>query len=144
MGTPRPAPPHPRWIHRPARSCLAAALLLIVGCAGTEVRSRPFEGPQITLDEVRERHVVVVQTPSPGWDVDFDRSRRRLGGHDAFITLRRPDPRFLQPQVIVEKRVLTDVPAGEDIRVLAREVDHDARDPGKSYAPVPTVDADTP
>lgn len=83
--------------------------------------TEPYRGPAITLDSTGPRHLIVVEAPSPGWRVSFD----ELGesGQDVYITITRPDPALLYPQVIVEQRMDSTVPTGQPVRVMARVVE---------------------
>lgn len=117
---------------------LLGAILGTGGCRSTRPRiaEGQFQGPTIAAGLGESLHVLTVLSPSPGWRVQADRSVRTRDGHDVYITLRRPDPQFLYPQVIVEQNLLTDVRTDSAIRVLARVLDHDHRDPKAPYRPV--------
>lgn len=86
----------------------------------------PYRGPTIALDSTGPRHLVLIHSPSPGWTVSIDQVRpdRR----DVYITLMRPDPRYLYPQMIVEQTLDSTLPASKPARVLARVLDFGATD----------------
>ena len=106
---------------------LAFALCLLSGgCrSGIETSGAAFGGPPLQIAEADEWQVVRAQAPSPGWKIDFEHSRPGPAGLEVFITMRRPDPRFVYPQVVVEQVVATDVRIDEPITVFARIVEHD-------------------
>ncbi|MDX2131448.1 MAG: hypothetical protein SFY69_05295 [Planctomycetota bacterium] len=92
-----------------------------------------FSGPSVQVNSQERHHVIVVEAPSPGWEATLTRVLPGPGHREAYLTLRRPFPGALYPQVIVTQRVLTGVPTKEALRVYARIVDHDA--PARSDEP---------
>jgi hypothetical protein len=117
---------------------IAALLLALIGCQSRpslpETTSDPYRGPTLTLDASKPEYDVVVQAPTPGWVVSLDRVAEQYRHHAVFISLRRPNPGFLYPQVVVEQRVATTVPTTGAIRVYARILDPDDRSSSRPYS----------
>lgn len=61
-----------------------------------------------------------MQAPHAGWSFEFDKDDRTPSGYRVFVSVREPDPSFLYPQVIVEKTLLTQIPAESSIEIYAR------------------------
>jgi hypothetical protein len=115
---------------------LLAAAPALPGCgSGPEIGGSVYRGPSLSVDSSGDRHVVVAQAPSPGWDASIDHRRRAVDETRVFVTLRRPNPAAVYPQVIVEQRLKTGVRTSEPIGVYARELDFGTED-GKPYQPV--------
>ncbi len=134
----------PRFIH----ALVPAALL--VGCAsGPSIdASTPYQGPGLRVDSQPKVHHLVFTAPSPGWGVVIDRTTETPGGERVFATIRRPNPRFIYPQVVVEQRIATSVAREHPIEVFVRELEFDAEGSG-AYSPlapagVPADAAPTP
>ncbi|QOI99289.1 MAG: protease complex subunit PrcB family protein [Phycisphaeraceae bacterium] len=108
----------------------------MVSCAGggePYAGEDVYAGPPVSLESSRGVWVVVVQSPTGGWSVAVDRvteSRRRK---DVFVTLRRPDPRFMNTQAVIEQRVATPVRSDEPVRVCVRVLDHDEDPDSRAY-----------
>lgn len=118
--------------------CVLAGALgaaLMSGCwGGGGIRDdQTTDWPPMRVSEAEDRKVVVVEAPSPGWTIEFDRSEKVSGAHRVLLTMRRPDPAFFYPQTIVEQSVITDVRAGTPVRVYRRLADHDERSPEGAY-----------
>ena len=94
--------------------------------------------PPMRLSQAEGRVVVVVEAPSPGWTIEFDKSEKISGGYRVLLTVRRPDPAFFYPQRTVEQNVITDVRAGTSVRVYRRLAEHDERKPEGAYVLVRT------
>lgn len=106
------------------------------GCSSApeppRITERGYSGPAVGLavgtppqrfpgsPEIPGPHVVVVQAPSPGWEVRLDQVRDNFQRRDVFITLTEPNPATMQPQVIVEQRVDTGVPSNTPVSVYVR------------------------
>lgn len=117
-----------RALRPPLATALAAALATLTGCGGRVTTStEPFQGPAMRMTEVGGLKVVEVQSPSPGWRVAFNRSRPALNTREVMVTLHRPDPQFVYPQVIVDQNIVTDVPAGTPTTLFARILPHNDR-----------------
>jgi hypothetical protein len=104
---------------------LIALIAPIAGCwSGSHIaRDRLFQGPAMRLTNLDDDHVVVVQSPSPGWSAQIDRVERELNHADVFVTLRRPDPGIIYTQAVVEQHLLTNVELDRPVAVYARTVD---------------------
>jgi hypothetical protein len=123
---------------RPA-AALAAILLVQIGCQSRpslpDTTSDPYRGPGLTLDTSKPEYDIVVQAPTPGWVISLDRVAEQYRHHAVFVSLRRPNPGFLYPQVIVEQRVATTVPTSRTIKVYARILDPDDTRSSRPYSP---------
>ncbi|MFI4898752.1 MAG: hypothetical protein ACIARR_13125 [Phycisphaerales bacterium JB059] len=117
---------------------LGAMALAMGGCwGGGGIRDNErADWPPMRLTQAEGKQVVVVQAPSPGWSVEFDRSEKMSGGRRVLLTVRRPDPAFFYPQTVVEQNIITDVRAETDVRVYRRLADHDERKPDAPYVRV--------
>lgn len=125
-------------------SMLAAALSLTLGAAflgGCASPVRPpertsdaYQGPAITIDSSGSEHIVVVQAPTGGWDIRLDRLLDGPGYTEAFVTLRMPNPLFVNAQVMVTHRLASKIATTVPCRVLARVKSHDDEDPDTAYA----------
>jgi len=89
-----------------------------------------YTGPPLDLKVVAGEHVVVLTAPTAGWTFSLDEIRPRMGGTNAFVTIRRPNPAYLVTQAQVEQNLGTGVSTAESIDVYARLLDYD--DKGKS------------
>ena len=120
----------------------ALTLTLLGGCwGGGGIRDdRTTDWPPMRISQAEDRRVVVVEAPSPGWTIEFDRSEKVSGAFRVLLTVRRPDPAFYYPQTIVEQNVITDVRADSPVRVYRRLADHNERKPGGAYVLVELAD----
>lgn len=97
----------------------------------------------VTLEQMNDRHVVVVRAPTGGWTLSIDKSERTPEGERVYLTARRPDPAFYQTQAIADLHALTEVPATMPIELVSRVLDHDADPKHRVYArttPVASLD----
>lgn len=126
---------------RAAAPILPILLAAGLGACNTPPGSRPFHpaisdqaynGPAITIaSNTGPRHLIILTAPSPGWTFTFD----QLGppGDQVYITIRRPDPRLLYPQVIVEQKMDSTVPIANPTQVYARVLDFDEKAGPQTY-----------
>ena len=87
----------------------------------------------MALDASGPQHVVVIEAPTPGWVATLDRVAEQFRHNAVFLTLRRPNPGFLYPQVIVEQRVATTAPSGAPVKVYARVLAPEKKDSSAPY-----------
>ncbi len=118
---------------------VVAAAVLLGGCwsSPTVLEDAAFSGPPVAQSVAEGRHLLVVESPTPGWKVTIDRTDPRLDEDLVFMTIQRPDPGALYAQVVVEQRMLTDVPETRPIRVYARVIDFAQRKNLPPYRPLP-------
>lgn len=129
-------------IRRTAILALALAAgtvpFLEIGCGSQKalpnVLNSPYSGPGVTLESTRGSYVVVVQSPTPGWEPTLDRVADQYRHKAVFITLRKPNPAFFYPQVIVQQQVGTSVPSTETVKVYIRVLNFDERATDQPYA----------
>lgn len=108
---------------------------------GPDMGERMKNAPPIRIDDSEEVHLLVMQAPNPGWSYWIDRDERTRNGKRVFVTIRRPDPTMLYPQVIVEKNLRTKVRTEIPIELSGRIVDFGESTRGRGYAPIHPVDA---
>ena len=127
---------------------LIACVLLLGGCrlihksnSSQEMAVELEQAPPITAQTLGDRHMLVMRAPNPGWSLRLDRDQRGKDEWIVFITIRRPDPAFMYPQRIVDKRLLTEVEISDPIRVIARLLDHNENGTNDDYAPLTLVDS---
>ncbi len=107
-----------------------------------EVMAQRLEhAPPIALGSLDNRHMLIMQAPNPGWSYGIDRDEREKDGWVLYITIRKPDPAFMYPQHIVEKRLLSDVDTDQPVRVMARLLDHAEKGTKHDYAPLTLSDS---
>ncbi|MCC5786843.1 MAG: hypothetical protein JJU33_09100 [Phycisphaerales bacterium] len=119
---------------------LAGALLsgaFLAGChSGPEIAdSDPYRGPDLRVDSSRDQHQIVMTAPTGGWTITRELARQDASGFEVFVTITRPNPRFVQTQAITEQRLATGVSSREAMTVYAREVEFD-ESPAGPYARV--------
>lgn len=106
-----------------------AACVFLIGCWSTrglpEPSQEPFSGPPLTIDSSGPEHVLVAHLPNPGFRFTLDATRERFNRRDVFVTLRRPNPTVLYPQIVVDQRLSTTVKPETPITVYARLVEFD-------------------
>ncbi len=117
---------------------LALVATLLGGCASPvrppERTSDAYQGPAISIDSSGSEHVIVVQAPTAGWDIRLDRLLDGPGYTEVFVTLRMPNPLFVNAQVMVTHRLASNVATTVNCRVLARVKAHDDEDPDTAYS----------
>lgn len=102
------------------------------------------KAPPVRLDALDGRRMLVMQAPNPGWTIALDRDERGKDTWIVYITMKRPNPAFMYPQRIVEKRLLTEVETTQPIKIMARLLDHDQNGTKDQYAPLTPVDSFAP
>ncbi len=111
---------------------------------GEVMARRLADAPPVKGEILEERHLLVMQAPNPGWVIELDRDTRDRDGWVVYITIREPDPGFMYPQRIIEKRLLTEVEANQSMRVMARLLTHTEKGEQDDYAPLTLVDQFAP
>ncbi|MCA9287301.1 MAG: hypothetical protein KDA05_01880 [Phycisphaerales bacterium] len=109
----------------------AALLFALPACSSglpVTTRERAFAGPTITIDSTGPKHTVIVTAPTAGYLVSLDDVRDRMGGREALISVRPPDPRFVVAQVLTTHRLGTDVASTTPLDVFARVLPRDSRE----------------
>lgn len=105
-----------------------------------EIAHRLDNAPPIRVDDSESVHILVMRAPNPGWSFKVDRDERTSDGERVYVTIRRPDPSMLYPQVIVEKNLRTRVRTQTPIEIHARLLAFDESFSG-GYAPIRSVDS---
>ena len=96
--------------------------------------------PPIKVELLNDAHLLIMQAPHSGWGFRIDRDERIAGGTRIFVSVRRPDPTFLYPQAIVEKKLLSDVSSDIHIEIFARVLDNDEKIRAQGYGQIAPVD----
>lgn len=113
------------------RRLTPAVFIGMVAALPTGCGSRPgpvvregeaYRGPGVRVEAVGSQYVLVVTTPTAGWEVTFDQSREALGTTEVYVTAREPNPAYMHAQAEVAQRVGTGVAAGGPLRALVRVV----------------------
>jgi hypothetical protein len=108
---------------------ISAAPILEIGCAShpplPDVTPGPYAGPPLGLDASGDDYVIVVRPPTPGWVITLDREAEQYRHQAIFVTLRRPNPAFLYPQLQVEQRIATPLPPTVAVKIYARVLPFD-------------------
>jgi len=122
---------------------IASASVMLGGCRvikknkdASAMVERLENAPPVRLEALGKHHMLVMQAPHPGWSYRLDRDERDRDGWVVYITIRKPDPAFMYPQRIVDKRLLTEVEADQPIRVMARMLEHNEKGNKDQYAPL--------
>jgi|GEM_PF-3573183 len=126
----------------------AMACLLAGGCS-SQIRFNPNaspETPALSIDTSDGVIDVRMEAPHPGWTIASEGSKRSGDGPRVLVTITRPDPGLLYPQVIATKSVRTNQAPVPGSRVWVRLLDHDQRPPAHhvAYAPTDLVIPDEP
>ena len=100
-------------------------------------------GHPISIDASAWVYILKAELPNPGWSFELDRVRDDAGVHEAFVSVREPDPSKVFVQQIVTKSVGLGVTAGEPLRVFARQVPFEGTG-GGGYVPAGTHGLQTP
>lgn len=117
---------------------ISAACALAGGCSWLQhdaqvVPERSFRGPPMSLDSSGRVHVVSMQAPNPGWNLELDRAQEAAGPTQLLMSVRRPDPAYLYTQQIVEKSVASRTRTTDPVEVYARVIDHAEKDSDVPY-----------
>lgn len=105
--------------------------MTLIGCAlpkpPPERGAGAFTGPAVSLGERLGKHAASFECPTPGWGAELDQLRDDPAGWTAaFISLRRPSPIFVYPQVVTRQEVMLEVATAHPVRVFVRVLEHDA------------------
>ncbi len=130
---------------------LGSSLLTMSGCSVWNNRPRlreqkismnepVYNVPPVMLEILNDQHLLIMQAPNSGWSILINRDELIPGGKRLFITVRRPDPAFMYPQAIVEKRLLTDIHADIDLEVYVRLLGADQKTKGLGFGKLTPVD----
>ncbi|MEX0876922.1 MAG: hypothetical protein WD114_05640, partial [Phycisphaerales bacterium] len=76
----------------------------------------------------------------PGWSFSIDRTSRGPETERVYLTIRKPDPAYMNPQVIVEKQLLTDVREETPVTVMARLLEANEKAPSNGYVRLDMVE----
>lgn len=129
-------------------ACVLAGALAACGSSAEVLEPSPgaFAGPPLRAEILAGEHVVVATLPTPGYEFTLDGTREAFQSEDVFVTLRRPNPAVLYPQVLVDLRLSTGVPRRRSVRVYARQLDYTAREgePFKQALEVPGSQGEAP
>lgn len=128
---------HPRLFagnaKRVALRAIATAVLLaatsFIGCSSAppafDVVADHYDGPPLHLEPTDAGSVLVMNAPTPGWQITLDAVRENFGKQDVFVTVRRPSALFSSPEIPVEQRVATTVPTSTALATFVRTLAFD-------------------
>ena len=126
---------------------LAVSLCTMGGCnriarrwKGVDMNVPVDNVPPIMVDAIDGKYLLIMQAPNSGWSIQAERDERTAEGFRLFITVRRPDPAFMYPQAIVEKRLLSEVDSSKPIEIYARVLDANEKSAGKGYGKITPVE----
>jgi len=152
--------PSTAQLRRPfIKAAIGALAIFLAACATPSGVPEPepgsYTGPPIAADTLAGEHILVATLPAPGYEFTLEGTREAFRSQDVFVSLRRPNPAVLYPQVVVELRLSTGIPMRTPVRVFARVVDFSERsgpapreallipgaatDPSKIVAPDPAA-----
>jgi|GEM_PF-1438731 len=127
---------------------LIASMSMLEGCGRIGKRWKKIDMnvpvhqvPPIKVEQLNGQYLLVMQAPNSGWSIATERDERIAEGYRLFITVRRPDPAFMYPQAIVEKRLLCDVDSSKPMEIFARLLDANEKTKGKGYGEITPVES---
>ncbi len=137
-----------RWIAATAPWAVVTLLLsVLIGCASRnalpDIDPGPYQGPPVTLDSSRAEHIAIFHAPMPGWVASVDRVAEQYRYQAVFISLRRPNPAFIYPQVEVQQRIATNVVTSVPVKVYVRTQGYDEHDSYNAYTLAAATDTET-
>jgi hypothetical protein len=103
-----------------------------------------YEGPPLTIDSSGPQHRAVLTAPSSGWTVTLDQTRARFDHIDAFITVTRPDPAYMQTQALVKQEVGSMVDRKTAMDLYARVLEFGEKPGSQVYRLAGHVGGDRP
>lgn len=110
---------------------LIAAAACLGGCSSSQ-RTGPSPtvpahsaSTGIALDSTGEHHVITFTAPSGGWSFSADRAEEVQGLSNVYVTMRKPNPRFIYPQMLIEHRISTQTASSEPVAIFTRTLEHD-------------------
>lgn len=110
---------------RAVAACVAllGVSAVLGGCSsGPRIVENGAIGHPISIDASAWVYLLRAELPHPGWSLELDEVRLEGEVHEAFVTVREPDPAKMYTQQIVTKSVGLGVTANEPLRVYARQV----------------------
>jgi len=126
------------FVHRSLFStAIAIPMMLAAGCYSRPGPPEPTEGKfqacPVAIGSSGSTHVVQATVGSPGYALELDSMWDAYRRKHVFVTVRKPDPRYAYPQVVVDLSLLTQVDTTDPITVFARLADHDETEPEDEY-----------
>lgn len=122
-----------------AAAATLAAIIAPAGCSGGGRRppraaATPYAGPDVRVDSSGPDHIVTFQASSTGWAFTVDAVQPKSGVTEVYASATRPNPAFMQAQVVTPLSVGTGVDARTPIAVRVRVLDFGARAGEQPYA----------
>jgi len=96
--------------------------------------------PPIKIEMLEDHYMLIMQSPNSGWSISIDKDERIADGMRLYVTVRRPDPAFMYPQAIVDKRMLSTVRTDSSVEVYVRLLEADEKTKGRGYGKLTPVD----
>ncbi len=137
---------------------LGVALLGLSACYGPppkpvlpDAEEERFVGLEIVLDSSGPEHVLVIKTPTGGYQCGIEYTAPSFQGQDVYVLIREPNNLYVYSSTLRPARLATGIPSTNFIRVLAQQVPHNAKVDREAYrfvalsapAPVPAIDSAT-
>jgi hypothetical protein len=108
---------------------------------GPDMAARIHEAPPIRIESSGDVHIIIMQAPNPGWSFSLQGEEQIPEGKRIFVTITKPDPTMLYPQMIVEKQLRTLVSTEVNLEIHARLLDVNETTKRRRYTPINTVDS---
>lgn len=139
---------------------LGVGALGLPGCYGPppkpvfpEGEEDRFVGLEISLDSSGPEHVLVIKTPTGGYQCGIEYIGPSFEGQDVYILIREPNNLYVYSSTQHPARLATGIPSTTFIRILAHQAPHNAKVDREAYrivnlgasppAPVATPDVPT-
>jgi hypothetical protein len=146
---------HPRRASFAARrgvllALLGIAILGTAACYGPppkpvfpEGEEDRFAGLDIALDSSGPEHILVIKTPTGGYQCGIEYTSPSFEGQDVYILIREPNNLYVYSSTNHPARLSTGIPSTTFIRVLAHQAPHNAKVDREAYRLV-TLSAPAP
>lgn len=125
--------------------CVLGTVVFAGGCMkqrrGVNMAERIENAPPIRIDDSQDVHILVMQAPHAGWSFSIEKDEPTPKGKRVYITMWKPDPTMIYPQMIVEKSLRTDVRADTPIEIYGRMINFKESTRDRGYAPIKPVDS---
>lgn len=110
------------------RCVVAGVAAVLGGCGGRGPvpGAEPYAGPALSIDTTRATYTIVLEAPTPGWTMETVATRQLFERREVYVLLRRPNPVYLYPQVVVTQHLGTDVRTDMPMDLYAAVAAHDA------------------
>jgi len=142
---------------RPLRLALLGQIVMVTGvltlsgCYGTppkpvfpEGEEDRFSGLEITLDSAGPQHVLIVKTPTGGYQCAITYIADSFGGKDIYLLIREPNNLYVYSTTNHPARVASGVESSIPVRILALQAPHNAKLDREAYRLIRTTPTPAP